>query len=379
MSSTITTERPPSIVFAGGGTGGHIFPALAVAERLREREPAARVLFACSQRPVDTRILLDAGEEHVCLPVQPLPARLRDVLPFLRGYARSKRAAASSMAQRGVQVVVAMGGFVSGPVVAASRRRGAAVMLVNLDAVPGRANRHLARKADRVFSVYPTDRLGGGVEATALPLRRSCLSEGDAAADRAALGLDPAKAVLLVTGASQGAKSINAMMIELTRRDAFVRAMAGWQVLHLTGDRDVEALERAYGESGVAARVLTFCHTMGQAWGAAELTISRAGAGSVAEIVANAVPNLLMPYPYHKDQHQRLNAAPYVEAGAAELADDRIDPAANAEAILPRLIKLLGDADRRAAMRAALRAAQRGDGAAQLAEAALQLSAAARG
>jgi len=273
---------------------------------------------------------------------------------------------------------VAMGGFVSGPAVAAARAAGVRSVLVNLDAVPGKANRFLAPKCDRVLTVYPTDCLGQA-EAVAMPLRLGCLSDGEQAADRRALGLEPTLNTLLVTGASQGATSLNELMADLIRRHVFAKAMEGWQVLHLCGKDGAGELARAYERAEIPAKVLAFCHEMGRAWGAADLAISRAGAGSVAEAAANGVPSVFFPYPYHKDQHQRLNAEPFANAGGAVIAEDMIDPQRNAAKHLACLTNLLTDDDRRAAMSSAMCAEAGGDGAKAVADAAMALARGASG
>lgn len=365
----IMTQGRTTILFAGGGTGGHLFPGIAVAERLTA--PAA-AHFACSDRPLDAQILTKAAVAFTPLPGKPLPSRPGQVLPFLRCYMASKRMAKRLIAERGVGAVVAMGGFVCGPVVAAARAMRIPVVMVNLDAVPGKANRWLAPKCDHVLSVYATDAIK--VERViGLPLRKSSLSPGDAGEARRQLGMNPAKDMLLITGASQGAESINGALAELVGRADFRAALDGWQMLHLAGEGRTESVERAYREHGVDAKVVAFCHQMGAAWGGASIAISRSGAGSVAEAAANGTPTIFLPYPYHKDQHQKLNARPLVEAGGAIMLDDTKDPAANAKLLYEPLTQLMHDAAKRRRMREALIQHGGGDGALTVAELAMKL------
>jgi len=373
-----------TILFAGGGTGGHLFPSIAIAERLAEGAdavgaPTPGVHFACSERDVDRRILTEAGVAFTPLPVRPLPSMKKpwQALPFVRAYARAKRRALGLIRERNVRLIVSTGGFVSAPPVAVAKRAGVPVMLVNLDAVPGKANRWLIPKATEHYSVYPSDKMPRGTTTVALPVRRSCIGPDNPRQAREAIGLDPDLPTLFVTGASQGAESINKAMVELCGRDAFRHAIRGWQVLHLAGtDEQARPLREAYERVGVPATVLDFCHTMGMAWGSADVAISRAGAGSVAEVAVNAVPSIFLPYPFHRDQHQKLNAQPLVDLGAAIMLEDAVDPAKNVERMIAPLGALLADDAKRGAMRDTLRQREAGDGAMVLAERAIELLAA---
>ncbi|MEX2672327.1 MAG: UDP-N-acetylglucosamine--N-acetylmuramyl-(pentapeptide) pyrophosphoryl-undecaprenol N-acetylglucosamine transferase [Phycisphaeraceae bacterium] len=355
----------PTVLFAGGGTGGHLFPAIAVAQRLPDTLTAH---FACSNRAIDRRILDEANVPFTPLTVRPLPTRPWHAPTFAWQYLQSIRTALRLIDQHDVRAVISMGGFVSAPAVEAARRRNIPVLLVNLDAVPGVANRYLVRRCEHVFSVHPSPKLPPRTQPIAMPLRRESVADLDAAECRAAFGFAPDRPVLLVTGASQGAESINRLMVQLLERAAFRDAFADWSILHLAGHERDESLRDVYLAAGMHARVLAFTHQMGLAWGAAELAISRAGANSVAEVAANAVPAIFLPYPYHKDQHQKHNAAELVEAGGAITVDDAIDPATNADHLLPLLMELASDAARLGKMRDALRALAPADGAAQLVE-----------
>lgn len=363
----------PTVLFAGGGTGGHVFPALAIAERLARMDPPVNVHFACSARPIDAKILGEAGADFTPLHIEGLPRQPWKWAGFAGRYLAAKSMAKRLIDDQRVRCVVAMGGFVSGPVVAAARAKGVATVLVNLDAVPGKANRYLAGKCQRVFSAYRVAGLGGDVEPIAVPLPDRSVGAMSATEARLALGLAPDRPLLLVVGGSQGAQTVNRMMTELLRRDEFAQALDAWQVMHLSGAADAKALRADYAARGVVAAVLPFCDRMGLAWAAAELAISRAGANSVAEVVANRTPTLFMPYPFHADQHQKHNAQPLADAGAAHLIDDAKQAQANADAVLPLLLRCMGDENGRQAMRQRLAEQDKGNGADTIAAAVVQI------
>lgn len=361
------TDNRTTILFAGGGTGGHLFPAIAIAERLRALQPDVDIHFACSKRRIDRKILDEAGWPATPLSVIGMPASVWGWPGFLAGYAAARLEAMNLLRRLRVSAVASMGGFVSGPVVVTARLRRVPVLLLNLDAVPGKANRLLARRCRDVFSVYPTEGLGA-YQAIGMPLRSAAIGPRDRAAARAELGFVPEKPLLLITGASQGAQSVNQAMISLTRREAFTERLRNWQILHLTGSGNTADVEQAYLSRHLDATILPFTDKMGLAWSAADLAISRAGAGSVAEIVANRTPTIFLPYPYHKDQHQQRNAGPLADAGGAIVLEDRINPALNAEQLLEALLPLCDQPERLDAMRQALAKLDRGNSADQLAE-----------
>ena len=171
---------------------------------------------------------------------------------------------------------------------------------------------------------------------------------------REQLGLDPDVPTLLVTGASQGARSINTLVTELAAAEPGL--LPGWQVLHLAGSGEDEPVRAAWRAVGIRAVVRPFLHGMGPAWGAADLAVSRAGASSVAEAWANAVPTLFVPYPHHRDRHQHRNAEPMAAAGGAVVETDAGDPAFSGAGPGVTLRSLIRDEPRRQSMRAALRA-----------------------
>lgn len=357
----------PCVVLAGGGTGGHISPGLAIAERIGEIAPQAQAVFACSTRRIDAEMLHEAGATFHPVPAESPSLAPRRLVRYLRSLGPTRRAVRELFDGRQVSCVVSLGGFVTPPVVAEAVRRGVQVLLVNLDATPGRANRWVARRSSETVSAVPVPRLAGFASAVVgMPIRRSAIAPASTESCREELGLDPGSPVLLVTGASQGAQTINDMMQALARTKS--AAFEHWQVLHLCGaGAAVPELVAAYREAGVRAAVLPFLHRMGLAWGAAEMAISRAGANSVAEAQANHVPTIFVPYPWHKDLHQRENAQPLADAGAAELALDMIDVQRNVAGMGARTLELMADAGRRMAMRRALQLRDGGDAALRIA------------
>lgn len=395
------SDTTPSLtfIFAGGGTGGHLYPGLAIATELTRSAPAqrrpVRCVFVCSDRALDAEILTRAGAEFRPIHARPLVASLSGLVRFAKGWGRSVRAGRSFIREfRGPDAqgrtsrvcVVAMGGFVAAPIAQAARVERAPLALVNLDAVPGKANRRIARHAQRTFTATRV-RDGGYASAWTLvpPIIRAEADAGShgapAGAERAAecrrrLGLDPLSPTLMVTGGSQGARSLNDFVCALSLSDAGRHALKvdpesrgerPWQVLHQTGKDADAAVADAYARAGVRAVVRPFTDRMADWWGAADLAVARAGAGNVAEVWANKTPTLFLPYPHHKDEHQRHNALSLEECGGARIARDRIDAARNMESVGPVLLSLIESAEQRHRMRAALAQLGPADGAPRIA------------
>jgi UDP-N-acetylglucosamine--N-acetylmuramyl-(pentapeptide) pyrophosphoryl-undecaprenol N-acetylglucosamine transferase len=343
-----------TLIFAGGGTGGHLYPGLAIAERVSElSDGKAQVLFVCSDRPLDSEILTKQGVDFIPIGARPLSLRPRGLARFMASWGkavresrrliRELRADENGSPNRGVRVV-AMGGFVAAPVVQAARVERVPVTLVNLDAVPGKANRWIAHRAATVLTAARVAAPFAADWAMTGPVvRRAALAQAPKQESRIRLGLDPHRSTLMVTGGSQGAASINAFVSRavLLLKDEMSRS---WQVLHQCGKGSAGSLSEAYAQAGVPAVVQEFTDAIGDWWGAADVAIGRAGAGTVAEAWANRVPTVFMPYPYHRDQHQRANAMAVVDAGGGRLLEDRIDPDANLAANIDGFRELIRDA-----------------------------------
>jgi UDP-N-acetylglucosamine--N-acetylmuramyl-(pentapeptide) pyrophosphoryl-undecaprenol N-acetylglucosamine transferase len=353
------SDVPITVVFAGGGSGGHISPGLAIAERLTEISPMSKAIFVCSQRAIDAAMLSEAKARFVPIPASPPAIKPAAVLRFLMNFKQSRSVVKQLIREKNVERMVALGGFVAAPAVVAARTMSVPVMLVNLDAPPGRANQWIARRCDEVYSAIDLPMVPNfAAKVIGMPVRRRAIAPGNVQFCRERLNLDPRKKTLFVTGASQGATSINSFMEELvaTHGDLFRnQGPESWQIYHLSGAGADEALRQTYSSLGVNATVASFLNDIGLAWGAADLALSRAGANSVAEAAINAVPTLFLPYPYHKDMHQRFNAQPLVDLGGAAMVDDCITPQANVEHVGPVLRDLLDDDLVRESMRDRLR------------------------
>jgi UDP-N-acetylglucosamine--N-acetylmuramyl-(pentapeptide) pyrophosphoryl-undecaprenol N-acetylglucosamine transferase len=282
---------------------------------------------------------------------KPFSANPLKWLDFYRQFSASETLITKAIGDLNVRAVVCTGGFVCPPVASAAKKAGIPVVLMNLDAVPGKANMLVSRSATQIFSAYAVPDAFES-QLVGVPLRQSALGPADKDKARETLGLLPGRETLLVTGASQGATSINQMMVNIINQPIPKKELSNWQVIHLTGGGPDSAkeLQAAYDKAAIPALVQTFCNQMGVVWAASSLAISRAGASSVAEAWANAVPCFFLPYPYHKDQHQKKNAEPLAKIGSALIYEDLIDPAANARQLAGPLVSVMSNASRRQQM-----------------------------
>jgi UDP-N-acetylglucosamine--N-acetylmuramyl-(pentapeptide) pyrophosphoryl-undecaprenol N-acetylglucosamine transferase len=345
---------PRTFLFAGGGSGGHISPGLAVAERLLEHDPNTQCHFICSDRTIDRTMLNNAGVTFQTMPARGLGRSPQSVVRWYKGYRNTIKCMRDVFENRTVDMVLTLGGYVAAPVAAAAASQHIPLMLLNLDRVPGKANRRIAARTENRFTAVPLVHPKKGWNVIGMPIRRSAIASMPAAECRSTLGLDPNRNVLLLTGASQGARTLNTVMPRIASERTGV--FADWQVLHLCGDTDmVEPLRAQWSKSGVDAKVIGFLHAMGLAWGAADACVSRAGASSVAEAHANAVPTIFLPYPFHRDDHQRFNAEPLVALGGAALVTDEIDPDRTAATLGDALETMMQSPQLRQQMQRALR------------------------
>lgn len=314
----------PFIGIACGGTGGHLFPGMAVGEELLERGCSVALLI--SPKEVDQQAAASAvGMEVVTLPAVGLTRT--GLIQFFVGFWKAYRLAKALFQKRSPQAVLAMGGFTSAPPVLAGRKLGAATFLHESNAIPGRANRWLAHVVDEAFigfSETATRLAQDHVTVTGTPVRRQFKAQA-AASCRLALGLDAQRSVVLVMGGSQGAAGINDLVLRTLPTLAVMAP--DLQFLHLTGVNDFEKVRAAYQRSRLKAVVRPFLTEMELALGAASAAISRAGASSLAELAAMGVPAILIPYPAAVGNHQFYNAQTFVSAGAARMVEqDKATP-----------------------------------------------------
>ena len=361
-------------LFAGGGTGGHIYPALAIIEHIQALDPHARCELLVSDRPNDRTILDQHDLPFAPLPAKPFAKRPMGLLRFLCSWGPSVRQTRETLRRlrqtHGRVTLIAMGGFVAAPAARAARCEGVRVVLVNLDAVPGKANELIARKADTIYTACD---IQGHPHWQRVPpiVRASTIQHIDPHDARTRFGLDPSAHTLLITGGSTGAQSLNRFMPLFTQ--AHAQELKGWQVIHQTGkqieDAELEALRSAYRSIGIQAWVEHYIEDMGGAYAAADLGIGRCGAGTVAECWGAHLPSLFFPYPYHKDEHQLHNAKPLLRIEGAIACTDHVEPLGNLRAYGEILADLLTNPDRRDRMRAALESLGQPDGASRIAQA----------
>jgi UDP-N-acetylglucosamine--N-acetylmuramyl-(pentapeptide) pyrophosphoryl-undecaprenol N-acetylglucosamine transferase len=338
----------PFVAIACGGTGGHLFPGLAVAEQLQKRGCAVALLV--SPKDVDQEAVKSArGMEIFTLPAVGL--QNRNYFSFAGSFVKSLFAARKIFRKRRPAAVLAMGGFTSAPPVWVGKDFGAKTFLHESNTIPGRANRFLARFVDEAFIGFPSAaaRLRARkVTATGTPVRPQ-FQPCEPAPCRAAFRLDPGSPTILVMGGSQGASGINDLV--LSALPSLGDRTTAWQWLHLTGSNDVEKVKQAYDARGFKAVVKPFLAEMDLALGAATAAVSRAGASSLAEIAAVRLPSLLVPYPAAADNHQFHNAQAFKTTGAARLLEQKN---AIPEKVAALLRELVEDAAARAKIQTAL-------------------------
>ena len=337
-------------IFAGGGTGGHIYPALAIIEQLHAIDAQVGVHILSSNRAVDAEILNKEQVPFSAIVAMPISKKPKGMLRFVRSWRPSIRQTQQQIhvfqAKYDRVVLVAMGGFVAGPAARAANEMGVSVVLVNLDAVPGKANRLIAKKAQTIYTAAAIQ--GYPSWAQINPIVRNQMSETiNQAQARESFGLDGETKTLLITGGSQGATSINAFVRTLV--DEHPDAFEGWQIIHQVGEKVADAELEAYrdlcAQRGVKAWIHRYIDEMGTALSSADCVMARCGAGTVAECWAARVPAVFFPYPYHADEHQKHNAKPMADARCAIVLDDHVDPVTNDERHGQTIIELLTSDD----------------------------------
>jgi UDP-N-acetylglucosamine--N-acetylmuramyl-(pentapeptide) pyrophosphoryl-undecaprenol N-acetylglucosamine transferase len=348
-----------TVVVAGGGTGGHLYPGLAVARELLRQRPDARISFAGTARGLEARVVPREGFEidlirSAGLKGKSIATRVRGALLV----APSLWDAWRIVSRRRPHVVVGVGGYSSGPVVLTAALRGVPTLVLEQNAVPGLTNRLLARVVRAAAITYDETRAYFGAKAfvSGNPVRAEFFTPR---ADGPAPDGPPC---LLILGGSQGAHAVNLAVV--AEASALLTAEPRLRIVHQTGERDRMHVAHEYERAGITARVEAFLEGVADEMRAATLVICRAGATTLAELAAAGRPAVIVPLPTATDDHQRRNARVLADAGAAIAVEER----ELGEGRLARLVAgLLADPARRREMSAAMRTFAKPDAAASIA------------
>ncbi len=334
---------PYSFVITGGGTGGHVFPALAVARVLRDR--GHKLLFIGTREGMEARLVPEAGFDIEFIRIGGLNrvGRWKQVQSAIQ-LPGSIATASRILMRSGARAVFSLGGYVAGPVMLATLIRGLPLVVMEPNAIPGLANRRLGRRVYRALLGFESAAKwfpAGKSEVTGLPVRPEFF-----AAEPKRTG----KFTLLITGGSRGARTLNRASRESW--PLFRQSDAPVRFLHQTGAAEHEALAKDFESAGIEGEVLPFIRDMPQAFADADLVVGRSGAGAVNEIAAAGMPSVLVPFPFAADDHQRRNAEILANAGAARMV---LDAEMNGERLFREVEALRQNPDELDQMRARVR------------------------
>jgi UDP-N-acetylglucosamine--N-acetylmuramyl-(pentapeptide) pyrophosphoryl-undecaprenol N-acetylglucosamine transferase len=352
------------ILIAGGGTGGHLYPGIALARELQRRDPSAAVSFVGTASGIEARVVPRENFPLDLIRVAGLKGKSRG--ERLKGFLLLPLAALDAwrvLSTRQPEVVVGVGGFASGPVLLLAAMRGYPTMLLEQNALPGITNRLLARVVraaavnfEAALSYFPTGFVAGN------PVRPEFFpAQNEEGNDHDHQPHDAAR--ILIFGGSQGAHAINVAMVEAAPRlAASGRRVA---ITHQTGERDLDLVRSAYQRAGMAARVEAFIYEIDREMKAADVVICRGGATTLAELAASGTPAILVPLPKSTDDHQRKNAEVVAQAGAALVIEQRH---MNGETLAAAISGLVSNPARRQEMATAARQLARPDAAQRIAD-----------
>jgi UDP-N-acetylglucosamine--N-acetylmuramyl-(pentapeptide) pyrophosphoryl-undecaprenol N-acetylglucosamine transferase len=364
------------IVFTGGGTAGHLFPGLAVANQLAKEAIAAKITFAGTGKTFERHLVESAGFAYIALNCRPLPQRIRDVIPFVADNMTGYRAAHRFLRDEKVGVVVGLGGYASVPMARAAVRLRIPLVLLEQNVVPGRATRWLANSATAICASFEDTldcfRSNEHVVCTGNPIR---LALAGATAADGAISRDaaPKTRQLVVLGGSSGSQTLNDNVPRSLER--LRAALRGWTIVHQTGERDLDATQRQYLELGIDAKIVAFVDDVPALLAESDAAVCRAGGTTLAELAAAGLPAILIPYPFATDDHQRANAEVFASSGGCVLVDE-FDASGQLDlAIARHLWPLLTDNAFRRSMSASIRQMAQPDAAAAVAHTIRELAA----
>lgn len=345
------------VILAGGGTGGHLFPGVAVAHEFKRRDAMSEILFVGTEAGIESRVLPKEGFKLATLTVKGMKGRgLRGLLDALYGVPASLLRSLKIIREFRPDCIIGLGGYASGPLLLAAKLKGIRCAIMEQNLRPGFTNKLLARFVDRVFTAYRESATyfpDGKILQTGNPVRWQSLPQVESSG----------QFTLFIFGGSAGARRINFAAADALRRLA---DLAGaMRVLHQTGQADYAAIKEAYAALPFDAEVVPFIDRMDQAYARADLLVCRAGATTVAELTAFGKAAILVPYPYAIYDHQRGNAQALQERGAADMILDR---ELSGENLAARIRSFFADRGRIERMASAARALGRPDAAARVVE-----------
>lgn len=351
------------ILIAGGGTGGHLYPGIALAEEVTTRQKGNEVLFVGTERGIEARVVPGLGFPIEYIDVSGLKGT--GLVHRVRGFAQMPIALMQSLRilrRFKPDFAVGVGGYASGPVILAAWMLGMPTAVLEQNSVPGVTNRILAKFVSAVYVAFEASRKyfpSHKVKPLGNPIRRQLL---DNFLEERTEEND--KFTILVLGGSQGAHMLNVRMVEAAAH--LSRIADRIRIVHQTGKNDVELVERGYAELGMDVEVSPFIDDMSSAYRRADLVVCRAGATTLAEVMVVKRASILVPYPYAADNHQELNGQSMVDAGAAIMIVER---ELDGERLAKTIVELFEDPERREKMEQAAGLAGRPEAAREIVDA----------
>lgn len=336
------TSRPV-LLFTGGGTGGHLFPGIALARRWLELHPDTDILFVGSRREAESRILAAHGYPHHPLAAESTSSLRRHPLRFVWHNSRALIQARNILRQRRPLGVVGLGGFASAPLLIAARWLKIPTLLLEQNALPGRANRALARSSKAVCCHFeeslPHFPTGTNTILTGTPLRSEIARLHSVPNTHAK---NPSR--LLVLGGSLGATPVNSLLIAAAEKIPELRT---WEIIHQTGDADADRVRSEYARLQQPARVTPFLDDIAVEYSHATCAVARAGGVTISELGCASLPVILIPLPNSTDNHQHANALHLANRRAAILVEQQSPLERGLDDFIAQLRTLLLDAHRR--------------------------------
>jgi UDP-N-acetylglucosamine--N-acetylmuramyl-(pentapeptide) pyrophosphoryl-undecaprenol N-acetylglucosamine transferase len=303
------------LVITGGGTGGHLFPGIALAQAMMQSYPGCEVLFIGTERKVDKTALADLGFATMTIKSQGLKGKsLAAKIKAILQQPAALFEAARIIRKFKPDLVFGVGGYVTGPVILAARLLGITTCIHEQNSIPGLANKLLGRIADRIFVSLPGSEKyfpGAKTIVSGNPVRSTIVQ----AAKQMRQQKKHEPLTLLILGGSQGARRLNSLMLEAAEKSLVHRTPVP-NIIHQTGEHDEIFVQEKYAELGIKAWVQPFFRDMAEIYSLADLVISRAGATTIAELTVFHIPVILVPFPFAADNHQEINGRYLVEAGA---------------------------------------------------------------